>query len=98
VTLYLDQKLSSSLAALGTELRFVLITSKARIKAIEQKPEDAVDTDIEGLALTVKKSDHEKCARCWHRIEDIGTDPEHPEICGRCVSNVDGDGEIRQFA
>jgi len=98
VTLYLDQSLSSKLAILDSELRFILITSKVMIKAIEQKPAEAIDTDIEGLALTVKRSEHEKCARCWHRIEDVGTDPEHPEICGRCVTNVDGDGEIRQFA
>ncbi|MCP3675716.1 MAG: class I tRNA ligase family protein, partial [Gammaproteobacteria bacterium] len=98
VTLYLDQKLSSQLAVLRSELRFILITSKAQIKAIEQKTADAVETEIEGLALAVIKSKHEKCARCWHRIEDVGSDPEHPEICGRCVTNVDGDGEIRQFA
>ncbi len=98
VTLYLDQTLSSQLALLESELRFVLMTSSAQIKAIEQKPDNAVDTEIEGLSLVVKKSEHKKCARCWHRIEDIGTDPEHPDICGRCVSNIDGEGEVRQFA
>lgn len=98
VTLYLDQNLSASLADLRDELRFILITSKARIRAIEQKPEDATETEIEGLSLSVKKSKHKKCARCWHRIEDIGSNPEHSEICNRCVSNVDGEGEVRQFA
>ncbi|MCP4144441.1 MAG: class I tRNA ligase family protein, partial [bacterium] len=98
VTLYLDQTLSSKLALLESELRFVLITSSAQIRAIEQKPDNAVETEIEGLSLVVKKSEHKKCARCWHRIEDIGTDPEHPDICGRCVSNIDGEGEVRQFA
>ena len=98
VTLYLDQTLSTKLALLSSELRFVLISSKATIKAIEQKPADAVDTEVAGLALSIQRSEHEKCARCWHRIDDIGVDPEHPEICGRCVSNVDGEGESRQFA
>ncbi len=98
VTLYMDQNLTSKLAVLSAELRFILITSKATIKAIEQKPENAVDTDIEGLVLTVKKSNNEKCARCWHRIEDVGSNSEHPEICNRCITNVDGDGEVRQFA
>ena len=60
VTLYLDQNLSSQLAVLSSELRFILITSKAQIKAIEQKPADAVETEIEGLALTVIKSEHKK--------------------------------------
>ena len=97
VTLYLDQNLSAQLSVLAPELRFSLISSKANIKAIEQKPDSAIETDIKGLALTVKRSEHEKCARCWHRIEDVGSNPEHPEICLRCVSNVDGDGEVRSF-
>jgi len=97
VTLYLDQSLSAELAVLAPELRFSLITSKAQIKAIEQKPTDAIETEIEGLALTIKRSEHEKCARCWHRIEDVGSNPEHPEICQRCVTNVDGEGEVRRF-
>ncbi|RLA04830.1 MAG: isoleucine--tRNA ligase, partial [Gammaproteobacteria bacterium] len=98
VTLYLNEALSAKLAVLASELRFILITSKAVIKSFDQKPAEAIATDIEGLALTVGRSEHEKCARCWHRVEDVGSDPKHPEICGRCVSNVDGDGETRLFA
>ncbi len=97
VTLYLDHKLSALLAVLASELCFILITSKAQIKAIEQKPENAIATDIAGLALIIEKSEHHKCVRCWHRVDDIGTEKDHPDICGRCVSNVDGDGEIRQY-
>jgi isoleucyl-tRNA synthetase len=40
----------------------------------------------------------EKCPRCWHHREDIGVDADHPELCQRCVDNVVGDGEVRQFA
>ena len=97
VTLYLDQTLSAELSVLASELRFTLITSKARIKAIEQMPAEAIETEIEGLALSIKRSEHEKCARCWHRIEDVGSHSEHPEICERCVLNVDGEGEQRLF-
>ena len=97
VTLYLNQTISAQLAPMLKELRFALITSKVQIKAIEQVPSEAYETDVEGVALTVKKSEHEKCERCWHRVEDIGVDPEHPTICGRCVTNVAGDGETREF-
>ncbi|REJ62006.1 MAG: hypothetical protein DWQ28_12195, partial [Proteobacteria bacterium] len=40
----------------------------------------------------------EKCERCWHRRDDVGSYTEHPTLCGRCVSNVAGDGETRHFA
>ncbi|HAV67437.1 MAG TPA: hypothetical protein DC473_00950 [Alcanivorax sp.] len=43
-------------------------------------------------------SPHDKCVRCWHHRPDIGTHPEHPELCGRCVTNLDGDGEERHYA
>jgi isoleucyl-tRNA synthetase len=48
--------------------------------------------------VTVTKSAHAKCSRCWHHREDVGANAEHPELCGRCVSNVAGDGEQRSFA
>jgi isoleucyl-tRNA synthetase len=37
-------------------------------------------------------------ARCWHRRPDIGGDAGHPELCSRCVSNLEGPGETRSFA
>ncbi|MGB1271694.1 MAG: zinc finger domain-containing protein, partial [Endozoicomonas sp.] len=60
--------------------------------------EHAVDTDVSGLKVAVSKSEHEKCDRCWHRREDVGVVEAHPELCGRCADNVDGEGEKRQFA
>ena len=98
VTLFLSQEHSAKLADMVHELRFILITSEARIRAIEQAGSDAVATDINGVAVLVERVEHEKCERCWHRVPDIGTDPEHPTICARCVTNVVGDGEKRDFA
>jgi isoleucyl-tRNA synthetase len=46
----------------------------------------------------VTPSVHKKCVRCWHHRYDIGEHATHPELCGRCVDNIDGDGEVRQFA
>lgn len=46
----------------------------------------------------LSKAEGEKCPRCWHYTSDVGKVAEHAEICGRCVSNVAGDGEKRKFA
>jgi isoleucyl-tRNA synthetase len=48
--------------------------------------------------VVVKPATGEKCIRCWHIREDIGINPAHPEICGRCVENVEGQGEVRHYA
>jgi isoleucyl-tRNA synthetase len=96
--LYCDEGLYAVLTKLEDELRFVHITSYARLHPLVEKPEQAVATDLEGLFVTVTASEHNKCARCWHRREDVGSNSDHPELCGRCVTNVDGDGEPRRFA
>jgi isoleucyl-tRNA synthetase len=57
-----------------------------------------VETEVGGLRIRVVKSAHAKCARCWHHREDVGVDPAHPEICGRCVENIQGEGEVRRHA
>ncbi|MDN4705321.1 zinc finger domain-containing protein [Vibrio parahaemolyticus] len=46
----------------------------------------------------MKATEAEKCDRCWHHTPDVGTIAGHEKICGRCVSNVDGEGEVRKFA
>ncbi|GGC03698.1 isoleucine--tRNA ligase [Marinobacterium zhoushanense] len=97
VTLYVDDKLESDLARLGDELRFVLITSVAQLKPLSEAG-DARATDVEGLKVAVKASEQAKCARCWHHREDVGQHAEEPELCGRCIENVSGDGEQRQYA
>lgn len=98
ITLYADAPLLATLEKLGDELRFVLITSYATIAPLTDAPADAVDSDVAGLKLRVVKTGHTKCARCWHFREDVGTHAEHPELCGRCVDNVDGEGEVRRHA
>jgi isoleucyl-tRNA synthetase len=98
VDLYCDEGLSETLAKLEDELRFVLITSYARLHPIADKPAAAVGTEIDGLFIQVTASNHAKCERCWHHREDVGSKQEHPQLCGRCVDNIDGDGEPRGYA
>jgi isoleucyl-tRNA synthetase len=97
VTLFASNELAAQLAPLGDELRFVLMTSTAQVVA-QAAPADAQATAIEGLSVQVQTSTAVKCERCWHHRHDVGINPAHPHICGRCVSNVEGDGEVRVFA
>ena len=98
VKLYANDALCSVLSKLGDELRFVLITSGVELTPLSEKPATAVSTDVEGLFIEVEKSAGTKCVRCWHHREDVGTHAGHEELCGRCVTNVDGEGETRQYA
>jgi len=95
IILYAVPKLHAQLEQLGDELRFVLLTSKASLVAGQ---EGGIETDFEGLRLDIQASTHTKCERCWHHREDVGVSAQEPELCGRCVDNVSGAGETRQFA
>lgn len=98
VTLFSDDALSGDLAKLGDELRFALITSAATTAPLADAPADAVSTEVPGLKLKIVKSAHAKCGRCWHLRADVGSHAAHPELCSRCVSNIEGDGEVRKHA
>ena len=97
VILYCDQRLAEQLQKLGNELRFVLIVSSASIQPLSAA-QDAMTSGLDGLQLAVQSSTFAKCARCWHHREDVGQYQQHPELCGRCVDNIEGPGEIREFA
>ena len=97
VDLYCGEELRERLARLGEELRFVFITSYARVHPISERPTGSVDTDVPGLSVSVSASGHPKCVRCWHHRIDVGVQAEHPSLCGRCVENL-GKGEAREFA
>lgn len=99
VTLYADSELAAKLNSLGEELRFVLLTSGAEVADYAQASEDAQQSEtLKGLKIALRKADGDKCPRCWHFTTDVGLVAEHAEICGRCVTNVAGDGEKRKFA
>ncbi len=98
VVLYATSELRQMLETLGDELLFVLITSGAELADFADAPGGAVVGEVEGLKVLVSASDSEKCERCWHRRDDIGSFEEHPTLCGRCVTNVAGEGEVRHYA
>ena len=93
-----DPALIERLRVIGDELRFVMITSAARLEALAEDGEDVVKlTDGSRFRIVAQPSEYPKCARCWHHRDDVGQHAQHPELCGRCVDNVDGDGEPREF-
>ncbi|ARU95189.1 isoleucine--tRNA ligase [Tatumella citrea] len=99
VVLYADDALAEKLKALGDELRFVLLTSAVQVADYSSAPADAVQSEhLKGLKVVLTKAEGEKCPRCWHYTKDVGQNPEHAEICGRCYTNVAGAGEERKFA
>ncbi len=86
VTLEVTAEDHALLGSLGDDLKFVFITSAIiLISASAHK-------------VSVRASSNAKCERCWHYVEDVGADPAHPTICGRCTSNLYGTGETRTFA
>ena len=72
--------------ALGNELRFALLVSKVSVAKGDE------------LAVSAQVSGGEKCERCWHYTDDIGSNEQHPTICARCADNLDGAGEQRHYA
>ncbi|RUO18231.1 isoleucine--tRNA ligase [Aliidiomarina haloalkalitolerans] len=98
VTLYAAPELAATLRVLGDELRFVLLTSAVTVAALDSAPAAAENTELKDLQVVVARTEHKKCGRCWHHRADVGAVAEHPDLCGRCVTNVDGAGESREFA
>ena len=98
VTLYCNKAIYDSLVTLGDELRFALITSEARIEPLEDAGDEVPAGQLEGLRVAARVSPHPKCDRCWHHRPDVGSHPDYPELCGRCVENAFGAGEQRRHA
>ncbi len=86
VTLEVNEDDHAILTSLGQDLKFVFITSALTLEASA------------AYKTTVSASLEAKCERCWHYQADVGTNPGHPTICGRCISNLHGAGETRTFA
>jgi isoleucyl-tRNA synthetase len=100
VDVYCAPHVLQVLQPFGEELRFAFITSAARVHRADSRPPEATAAE-EGnddfAWIVARPSAAKKCVRCWHKREDVGSYPKHPELCGRCVANVDGPGEQRRY-
>ncbi len=100
ISIHAEQVLIDELQAIGDELRFVLITSSANLTPLTPKLEATAVKLRNGKRILVRATPSEfpKCLRCWHHREEVGGDEKHPELCSRCIENVDGNGEQRRHA
>jgi len=98
VTVFAPAAQAGRFEALKDELRFLLITSEAHVVETDTPPPSTVPTSEPGVWIEVKPSEQRKCVRCYQLRRDVGSDPRHPELCARCVVNVEGPGEEREFA
>ena len=97
LVIYADAATISRYAPVADELRFFFITSDVHLEQVSSFPEGAVSANLKHgqVAITAHISQSTKCVRCWHRRDDVGSHNEHPQLCARCVENVDGAGEKR---
>ncbi|MDW2980927.1 isoleucine--tRNA ligase [Rhodanobacter sp. KK11] len=99
LAIHADEATVARYAPAAGELRFFFITSDVRLDLAGGQPENAVLTELEGADVWVSAtvSEASKCVRCWHRRDDVGSHAEHPELCGRCIGNIEGPGEDRRW-
>ncbi len=99
LVIHADTATQSRYTVAAEELRFFFITSDLDLAPLTPRPGGAVKVALEGAEVWVSASvsDAAKCVRCWHRRDDVGRHAEHPELCGRCISNIEGTGEDRRW-
>ena len=97
VDLYASGENYAFLQSFADDLRFAFITSRATLHDGEDQ-NAALPSSLAGVGIKVSPTSQRKCERCWHYRSDVGADPAHADICGRCVANLHGSGEPRVYA
>jgi len=87
ITITASEQQAARWQPLVEELRFLFISGDVHIQA----------APTEDIFVSAQPSSKSKCIRCWHHRYDVGSNPDHPQLCGRCVSNIEGPGEIRKW-
>ena len=93
-----NDKLYQNINNISDELKFVFIVSECTLRLGNENDSYSIDKNPYKLSISISKSQNNKCERCWHLNETVGTIEDHPTICSRCSDNVYGDGECRKFA
>ncbi len=97
VTLYADGDVLQALKAIESELKFAFISSAASLQPLAAADANAKSGELPNLKVSVVRLEDAKCVRCWHRQPEVGSIAAHPELCNRCVENIEGQGETRHF-
>ena len=93
----LNQDALDAHPGIADELRFLFITSSLALAPLSSRPPSAVSPEGSDAWIVAEPSTHAKCVRCWHYRLDVGSHAEDPELCSRCATNVNGDGETRNY-
>ena len=88
-----NDKIFNQLNEISNELKYLFITSKVNL---DLKEGENFNSEIPGLSISIKTTDLEKCARCWHHVDSLVSYGED-NICLRCEENITGKGETRFF-
>ena len=99
LVIHADEATRARFAEAADELRFFFIVSDLHFAPLNERPDNAAKVELDGAEVWVSASvsSAAKCVRCWHRRDDVGSHAEHPELCGRCIGNVEGPGEDRRW-
>ncbi len=97
VDVYVAPELLHRLQPVADELRFLFITSTLALHPAGERSADAIKAEDLDAWIVARATENPKCVRCWHHRADVGSHAEHPELCGRCVTNVEGAGEQRRW-
>lgn len=87
ITVAADAETAARWQPLAEELRFLLISGDVQVRP----------TTTDEVFVSAQPTGKQKCVRCWHYRADVGSVAAHPELCGRCVTNIDGAGEDRRW-
>jgi len=99
LAVHADAATQARYADVADELRFFFITSEFALAPVTPRADEAARVELEGAEawVSAEVSAAAKCVRCWHRRDDVGSHAEHPELCGRCIGNIEGPGEDRRW-
>lgn len=87
ITVAADAETAARWQPLAEELRFLLISGDVQVRP----------ATTDEVFVSAQPTGKHKCVRCWHYRADVGSVAAHPELCGRCVTNIDGAGEDRRW-
>ncbi|KAB7764631.1 isoleucine--tRNA ligase [Xanthomonas maliensis] len=87
ITVAASQAQAERWQPLADELRFLFISGDVQVRA----------ATTDEVFVSAQPTNKPKCVRCWHHQASVGSDPRHPELCSRCVSNIEGPGEVRRW-
>ena len=90
VVLNVVPALHGFLEAYEHELPALFIVSQVVVRPIEKPAGEKhlASDEALGMSVNVVKAEGEKCERCWNYRASVGSIPEHPTLCDRCIEAV----------